>query len=171
MLALDLQEEKVGSRSIYESTGTVQFVFGLADRCSFNIHCTLAKRRAPNVVAVQAPDRLIADDTLCWMCTTWPKNLSTINPTIANTYAQSTTFFLYGIPYASMCACMHASLQLSELYTHAPCMPQKDFAVFAVLRGKLNVEKMASYLSVSSSFSVSAPWIITDETAPDSVEM
>ena len=46
-----------------------------------------------------------------------------------------------------------------------------DFAVLSALRGKLDMAKMASYLSVSSSFSVSAPWILTDETAADSVGM
>ena len=78
VLVLDLREEKVGSRSTIRTSprARVQFVFGLADRRSFNIHCTpgqtlCAKRCAPNVVAVQAADRLIADDTLCWMCTTW----------------------------------------------------------------------------------------------------
>ena len=74
VLALDLREEKVVSgvdRSM-SPRARVQSVFGLADRRSFNIHCTctLAKRRAPNVVAVQAADRLIVDDTLCWMYTT-----------------------------------------------------------------------------------------------------
>ena len=67
---------------------------------------------------------------------------------------------------------MHALATVTaELYAHAPCMPQKDFAVFSVLPGNLDVAKMASYLSVSSSFSVSALWIIRDETAADSVEM
>ena len=42
VLALDLREEKVGSR-LTSPRARVQFVFGLADRRSFNIHCTLAK--------------------------------------------------------------------------------------------------------------------------------
>ena len=73
VLALDLQEEKVGSRSIYESTRCLSLEFGLADRRSFNIHCTLhpcaaqtscAKRRRLHVRLDQV-DRLIADDMWC----------------------------------------------------------------------------------------------------------
>ena len=74
VLALDLREEKAGIRSgsIYESTRT-RTVIGLADRCSFNIHCmhtgqmSSAKRRSrPG----RQQYRLIADDTLCWICAT-----------------------------------------------------------------------------------------------------
>ena len=79
---------------------------------------------------------------------------------------------LYDILYASMRPHMRMHVQLSELYTHAR-MRHACHRLYCSFSPpwKLDVAKMASYLSVSSSFSVSAPWILTDETAADSVGM
>ena len=54
---------------------------------------------------------------------------------------------------------------------HACATYATDLAVLSTLPGNLGMAKMGSYLSVSSLFSLSVPWIITDETAADSVEM
>ena len=132
MRALDLREDKVGSRlMIYESTRMRTLCRW--SRQSAQLQHTLHTGQASCAKRCR-PGR---QTTRCIGCAQLEHASSspTCQRSIARMYAQSMTFFLNGIPYASKCMriCMH--LQQSELYTHAPCMPRKDFAVLSVLHG------------------------------------